>query len=295
MYITITGELGSGKSTVAKLLNQKYGYELYSTGSIQREIAKEKGITTLELNQQMTNDIHNIYDKMIDNKTVELSEKNIGKNIVFDSRMAWHFVKESFKVYVTVDIYVAAKRVLTDDRGKEEHYDSAEEAAKSLLKRKQLEDARFAEMYSVDTTAFSNYDLVIDSTDLRPEELAEFIMDKLNGESKTAQIFLAPERLFPTWAVRDIDSETVIQSGESEETINVAKYNGCYYIISGHRSVCLALRNKERLIAVRMLPVNEDGFVEKDGLRIDVSEKKPETYYSAWEEYNDMKFSGYPD
>ncbi len=295
MYITITGELGSGKSTVAKLLNENYGYELYSTGSIQREIAKEKGITTLELNQQMTNDIHNIYDKMIDNKTVELSEKNIGKNIVFDSRMAWHFVKESFKVYVTVDIYVASKRVLSADRGKEEHYDSAEEAAKSLLKRKQLEDARFAELYSVDTTAFSNYDLVIDSTDLRPEELAEFIMDKLNGESKTAQVFLAPERLFPTWAVHDIDSDTGVQSAESEETVNVAKYNGCYYIIGGHRSVCLALRNKERLISVKMFPVDENGFVEKDGLRINVSEKKPEAYYSAWEEYNDMKFSGYPN
>ena len=43
--ITISGMLGSGKSTVAKLLAQKLGYEYYSTGNAQREIAKKKAMT----------------------------------------------------------------------------------------------------------------------------------------------------------------------------------------------------------------------------------------------------------
>ena len=49
--ITISGMLGSGKSTVAKILAQKLDYGYYSTGNAQREIAQKRGLTTLELNQ----------------------------------------------------------------------------------------------------------------------------------------------------------------------------------------------------------------------------------------------------
>ena len=41
MHITITGRLGSGKSTVAKLLVEKHGYTYYSTGNIMRELAQK--------------------------------------------------------------------------------------------------------------------------------------------------------------------------------------------------------------------------------------------------------------
>ena len=62
MFITIAGDLGSGKSTVAKILNKGNNFDYYSTGEIQREITKEKGVSTLELNQQMTTDKSNPYD-----------------------------------------------------------------------------------------------------------------------------------------------------------------------------------------------------------------------------------------
>ena len=48
MHITITGNLGSGKSTICKLLNEKYQFEIYSTRS--RELARQMNMTTLELN-----------------------------------------------------------------------------------------------------------------------------------------------------------------------------------------------------------------------------------------------------
>ena len=35
MHITITGNLGSGKSTISKIIQEKYGFEIYSTGTIQ--------------------------------------------------------------------------------------------------------------------------------------------------------------------------------------------------------------------------------------------------------------------
>ena len=44
MHITITGRLGSGKSTVAKLIVAEHGYTYYSTGNITRALAAEAGI-----------------------------------------------------------------------------------------------------------------------------------------------------------------------------------------------------------------------------------------------------------
>lgn len=297
MFITITGELGSGKTTIGKILNQEYGFEFYSTGSIQREIAKEKGITTLELNQQMSNDVNNRYDKMIDDKTIEISRKNLGKDIVFDSRMAWHFVEESFKVYVTVDSYMAANRVIKADRGAEEHYQSIDEAAKSLLKRKRLEDSRFAEIYSVNTTDFANYDLIIDSTSGLPDELAKFILEKAKNPNAEQEIYLSPQRLFPTKPIQAINPDQVMEWRDKAEDkpIDIMEYNGFYFIVNGHHRVCSAIRRGDKLVPVKMLHADEEGYAEKYNKKVEEISKTPKDYFYDWEESNAMKFLGYPD
>lgn len=286
MYITITGELGSGKSTIAKLIEEKHNFMLYSTGTIQREIAKEKGITTLELNQQMTNDLDNEYDKMIDNKTKEIDMRYRNQNVIFDSRMAWHFVESSFKVYVVVDIYTAAKRVKLAGRGSEEQYNDISEAAAALLKRKQLEDKRFAELYSVQTTNYNNYDLVIDSTDVTAEYLAGLILEQAESAEEKTRIFLSPKRLYPTKAIKNIDSEYVkeIQDKAFEKEIDVMLYDGNYYIVDGHHRVCASLQRNMGLVGVRIVNVDNNDLVSNK-----------EEIYRDWEDFNSMKFAAYPN
>ena len=51
--ISLAGDLGSGKSTVGAILAEKLHAAVYSTGTIQRKIAEEMGMTTLQLNQYM--------------------------------------------------------------------------------------------------------------------------------------------------------------------------------------------------------------------------------------------------
>lgn len=53
MHITLTGNLGSGKSTISKIMSSKYGFEIYSTGTTIRELAAERGLTVLEMNELM--------------------------------------------------------------------------------------------------------------------------------------------------------------------------------------------------------------------------------------------------
>ena len=51
LIITISGDLGGGKSVLANALVDYWGAEAYSTGTIQRKMAAERGISTLELNK----------------------------------------------------------------------------------------------------------------------------------------------------------------------------------------------------------------------------------------------------
>lgn len=176
MHITITGNLGSGKSTIGNLLSKKYNFEVYSTGKIQRDLAKQMNLSTLELNQLMMSDRK--YDHMIDDETSRISRESSDKNIIFDSRLAWHFVEKSFKVFVTVNLDVAAKRIMNDQRGSVEKYASIEEAKALLAERANTENIRYKEIYNLNYMDFTNYDLVIDGTYCDTDTITDIIIEQ---------------------------------------------------------------------------------------------------------------------
>ena len=51
MILTISGTPGSGKSTIAKILVAKLHAQRIYVGGIRRELAKEKSMTLMELNE----------------------------------------------------------------------------------------------------------------------------------------------------------------------------------------------------------------------------------------------------
>jgi cytidylate kinase len=173
MQIAFSGRLGSGKSTVCAILRDVYGYEIYSTGTVQRKVAEEMGITTLELNQRMKADPE--LDHVIDDAVVKISRERKNDPIVYDSRMAWHFAENTFKVYMYVDPIVAAERVFAADRGDVEKYESVEDAKQQLMARTMEENTRFKDIYGVDNLEYANYDMIIDSTSATPEQIASAI------------------------------------------------------------------------------------------------------------------------
>ena len=175
MQISITGKLGSGKSTVCKMIRDRYDYEIFSTGAIQREVAREMGISTLELNKRMKQD-HSL-DTRIDEATTRLSRERRDCRLIFDSRMAWHFAEDTFKIFLTVDPTVAAQRVMANPRDSEERYRSVEEARDKLVERSRVEQSRFRELYGVDYGDYGNYNLVVDSSARTPEEIVDIIWE----------------------------------------------------------------------------------------------------------------------
>ena len=176
MFISINGNLGSGKSTVCELLKNKFGFEIFSTGTIQRQLAKRNKISTLELNKLSEKD--NSLDNSIDKAVIEYASIHKGESIVFDSRMAWYFVPVSFKVRLIVNPLVAAERVFNNRQYPEESYLSVEDAKRSLLKRQQSEAQRYKSFYGVDVEDLNNYDLIVDTSNLTLEGVVNTIYEK---------------------------------------------------------------------------------------------------------------------
>lgn len=228
MHITLTGNLGSGKSTICKILDEKYKFEIYSTGKVQRKLAEDLGISVLEMNQLMCSD--HKYDKMIDDTTAKISRENPDKAIVFDSRLAWNFVEKSFKVFLSVSLDVAANRVYGDNRGEVEKYVSVEDAKQQLKLRAETEDQRYKDIYGLDYFNFNNYNLVLDSTYCTPSLLAKVMLEeakKSNGF--TSKILMSPKRLGLVDAVISENPEQFFLEGN----VVITKTEDDYQVVEG--------------------------------------------------------------
>lgn len=192
--ISLAGDLGSGKSTVSSILIERFGATYYSTGAICRAIAASHGMTIVEMNKYM--ETHPEIDHEIDDGLCALSDKN--ENMVIDSRMAWHFVSDTFRVYMTTELEESAKRILRANRAGD-HAASLEEMAEEIRARKASERLRYREQYGVDCKDLSNYDLVVDSTYASPLAVAECILKAFDAwrEDKTRRIaYICPRRFF---------------------------------------------------------------------------------------------------
>lgn len=190
MLMSITGKLGSGKSTVCNILKDKYGFEIFSTGTINREYARSIGVTTLELNKMLKEDPS--LDRKIDATVTRVSIERKDEQLIFDSRMAWHFAQNTFKIFLTIDPMEAAIRVMKNQRGEEEKYSDVNEACEKLVERSQVERERFIQIYGEDYHDHNNFDVVIDTTKRTPDEVVDLIMAFYNKYNEDPASYPSP-------------------------------------------------------------------------------------------------------
>lgn len=181
--ITLTGDLGSGKGTSAKLLEKKLGYDYFSIGSLQRAMAEERDMGVLEFNQLSLVDPS--IDKALDARLKEFNQRN---KLIIDGRMAFYFIPQSFKVYLRVDPRVAAERIFKDKVRKGEERTSIEETLSKNQERKKIETMRYEKIYGVNVDDLTHYDFILDTTHLRPEEVSEKIIQAYQGHLKKEKI-----------------------------------------------------------------------------------------------------------
>ena len=191
-HLTLSGDLGSGKTTVARRLQALLGMEFCSTGELHRQIAAELGQSALEANR--TAEVDASIDARIDGRTIELGRGETP--FIFDSRMAWSMVDDAFKVHLLADPREAARRVIVREATAVESYRDVHHAAEGLKERSSVERRRFKAKYNVDILALAQYDLVVDTTGVAPDDVVELIRcEYVKGRVERAKLWINPGRV----------------------------------------------------------------------------------------------------
>ncbi|HUC01997.1 MAG TPA: AAA family ATPase [Candidatus Paceibacterota bacterium] len=160
--ITIAGLPGSGKSSTASGVAKELGYEHFSSGDLFRKMAAERGISIEEMN--FTAEKQKEIDKSVDALLRSLGEEK--QNMVIDSRIAFHWIPDSFKVFLRLELTIATERMFAQVSAGErmsQHAASARQMLENTLGRIESEKKRFSDLYAVDFTDARNYDLVVDT------------------------------------------------------------------------------------------------------------------------------------
>ena len=176
MKITISGKIGSGKSTIGKFLAKKLGLKHYSTGDFMRQIANEKGKTLLELSKIAENSDE--IDRILDERQMSLGETE--DDFLIDARLGFYFIPDSIKIFLDVDINEAAKRIYAEKRLDETNL-SLKNTIENIKTRQASEKNRYEKYYRIDVNDKSNFDIWIDTSNKCPEEIVEIILSEIKG------------------------------------------------------------------------------------------------------------------
>lgn len=277
--ISISGEPASGKSSVVKLITEKYksmGYSVHiiSVGTLFREMQLREynrmfpektdvSISDIQADPEFRSkllEIDKLIDKEIENKGREINSiKRPNSVYIIDSRLAWRNIPSSYAVRLTVSDRIAGKRVFYDNsREKEDKYNTLDEAISSTKLRKQLEIKRYLQKYNVDITDSNNYDLIIDTSYSNVNELANVI---INGENhwhtgnsypKTwaTPVSFLPLQLGRTTGQPSCLGNTIESLAEdikregynpSLGTLEIVERNGIKYLLEGNHRTFAAL------------------------------------------------------
>ena len=240
--ITIAGDLGSGKSTVANHLISNINYRIESAGLIFRRLAEQHGMTAKEFNQFIESNPK--YDNMVDDTIKEMGAKE--ENIIFDSRLAWYFVPKSFKIYMYVDVDTATERIFNDKGRVSESYSDMTTAKKEIIERRESEVLRYKTFYNIDINNYSNYDFIIDTSHATKDEVNEAVLSNFKAFEKGEaydRILLSPKNLI---------IENDAENADSDD-IEIEKRDGKFYVLKGFAKVRAALEEGKNLVAVKKM------------------------------------------
>jgi cytidylate kinase len=178
LIITISGQAGSGKSTIAKVLSRRLHLQHYSMGDLRRKMAEERRMTLAELNR--LGESQDFTDREVDELQTKLGKHEDG--FVIDGRTSWYFIPRSVKVYLDAKLADRAQRVFQDERSVEK-FASIKDAEIALEEREQSDSKRYRKYYGIDAYDKRHYDIVVDTTGLSPDRVAEAIIEFIKAKA----------------------------------------------------------------------------------------------------------------
>ncbi|OIO39937.1 hypothetical protein AUJ10_04140 [Candidatus Pacearchaeota archaeon CG1_02_31_27] len=192
MRITISGPPGSGKGTVSKILAKHYHLKFYSVGDLRREAARKKGMTIEKFNKWSEK-----HPEQGDEYFDYLQRSKQNKNdFIMDSRLGWHFIPNSIKIYLDVSFEEGAKRIYLQNEEKnkrnEQKYTTLKETIKANKERVENDVTRYKKLYNINPYNTKNYDILVNSTKLNVKSVVKKLIkeiDKFRKKQKNKSIF----------------------------------------------------------------------------------------------------------
>lgn len=255
LHVSISGDLGSGKSTVARLVAERLGATVVSTGSLHRDIASSLNLSAVDAN--LLAEVDGGIDSRIDGVTAELSESAV-EPIVFDSRMAWYILRSSLKVRLLVDPEIAIGRILERPPNDVEGYSSASDARRRVRQRYNSEVRRFLARYDVDITALKQFDLVVDTSDAPAVLVADEIVRRYLATHRSREVLVSPKRIVPAFLVAPVEERC------NDVDIGVVYSRPFFFAVCGAQRLAEAVQRGAQL--VRVVVVAEGAEMFRPGL-----------------------------
>ncbi|MFW5949671.1 MAG: (d)CMP kinase, partial [Halolamina sp.] len=147
MLLTVSGPPGSGKSTNAELLAERFDLEHISGGDIFRELADERGYTPVEFNELAEEEEQ--IDKDLDRRLRTIAATR--DDVLLESRLAGWLAADhaDLRFWLDAPLDVRAARIA------EREDKTVDEARETTQRREQSEAKRYMELYDVDVADLS--------------------------------------------------------------------------------------------------------------------------------------------
>jgi len=168
LRITISGDIGSGKSTFAKHLAEDLQIERIYIGALMREEAARRNLTLDDFMQMLISDDR--FDHQVDNLQQEKSK--VMERGIFEGRTSWHFViSPKIRIFFKVSPQVAAERLWKSNDPDRDKYQSIEEIIVANELRRSAEEKRYQNYYNINVYDPRNFDVIINTSNKTIEQV----------------------------------------------------------------------------------------------------------------------------
>jgi len=163
---------GCGNTTVCKTVADRLGLKFINFTF--RSLAQEKGIEFKKVLELAAKD--DSWDKEVDSRQVQLARESGG--CVIGSRLAiWMLEEAELKVYLRAKPETRAARIVNREGG------NFKEIAAFTAERDSRDNRRYIRIYNIDNYKYEFANLIIDTDNITPDEIADKIIkaaEKIN-------------------------------------------------------------------------------------------------------------------
>jgi cytidylate kinase len=184
MLLTVSGPPGSGKSTNAAALADRFDLDHVSGGDIFRELADERGYTPVEFNELAEEDEQ--IDRDLDRRLRDIAIER--DDILLESRLAGWLAAD----HADIKIWLDAPREIRAERIADREEKPVEVARQETSRRENSESLRYKEYYNIDIADLSIYDITCNTARWSPESMQQVLATAVEAYDPTVDEGKAP-------------------------------------------------------------------------------------------------------